>query len=409
MRTRALLVVGCLAVTAAFCLADGLKRIKLRDGRVVEGEIVEKTADSIKLRMKLGELTFPAGQVVTMEDVYDAKADYEQRLAKLKKDDAGANVELGRWAMEQGLLAEARKHFKAALEINKDDERAALLLRQLEAKLAQKPAAPEAGPTTGTATPDSGKLPFEMKDMVRIEDIHRIRQAELREGETVSVEFRNDVLERFIKGMAGVDRFREPTFVTQFKNWSSSKQARYMLSMLKENSPLRDDILVKGDPEFMKEFRSTVWRYVGGNCAASACHGAKEGRGGLKLYNYPGQNDYVDYTNFLILSTFHDKESLREMINRDHPEMSMMLQYSLPAQVAELKHSKQIPAVFGNRTHEGYQRTLKWIRDLEKLPRYEIKKRPPYVMETVRGPHGIRGGSEPAIAPTSAPAKPGKT
>jgi hypothetical protein len=399
MRSRALLLAACLSIAASFCLAGELKRIKLRDGRVIEGQIVEKTQTSIKVRMKLGELTFPTDQVTSMEDVHDAKADYEQRLAKLKKDDAGAQVELGRWAMEQGLLAEARTRFQAALELKKDDERAALLLRQVEAKLAGNPATPE---VASTHVPiDTGRQSFDMKDMVRIEDIYRIRQAELREGETAAVEFRNDVLERFIKAMAGKEEFRQPAFVQQFKNWAPSRQARYMLGRLEESSPLRNDILIKSDPEFMKEFRATLWRYASGNCATSACHGSKEGRGGLKLYNFPGQNDHVDYTNFLILSSFHNKENLRKAINRDHPEMSMVLQHALPPQVAELKHPKPIPAAFSNRTHEGYLRTLKWIRSLEKLPRYDIRKRPPFVMEPSSGLPGIRGGT-----PTSAPASP---
>jgi len=400
MRTN-ILVAACVMLAATACFAQPLKLIRLRDGRVLEGRIVERTDKIIKVRMKLGELSFPADQVVAVDDAFDPRGEYDKRLAAVDKTSPVAQVALGQWAMEQGFLREAKGHFQAALALQKDNERAALLLRQVEAKLAGQAGSPEAPPVS-TDTPKVAEL----KDLLRMEDIYRIRQAELRDGETVSVDFRNDAVDRFIKGMHGVDEFRQAGFERLFKGRTPSWQARYMLRHLAEDSPLRDDILIKSDPDFMRDYRLVVWRFVGPSCATSPCHGSQEGRGGLKLYNLPGQHEQADYTNFLILSNFYNTKTLARTIDRDHPEMSLLLQYALPPEQAEYKHPKKTSPAFGNRGLAGFQATLRWIRSLEKLPHYDIRNTYPYVMPRSRELPGIRTSKPTTTSAPGMPARP---
>jgi hypothetical protein len=216
------------------------------------------------------------------------------------------------------------------------------------------------------------------------------------------VEFRNDAIEKFIKTMRGVGDFQKEGFAQEFRKASKAKQARYILENAPVGDAIRDDIVVKTDPAAMREFRGPVWRWISTNCAATTCHGAEKGKKGLKLYNAPGSNVNVDYTNFLILDAFHTKSG-EQMIRRDDPEASLLLQYSLPKEQAQAHHPKKSKPAFTSRNAAGYKQTLEWIKGLAGPihPDYRIKERPPYVMAPPEGMPGLA----PSKTPTTQPAK----
>jgi hypothetical protein len=227
---------------------------------------------------------------------------------------------------------------------------------------------------------------------------------ELREDDkSIAVDFRNDVIEKFIKRMRGVEDFQKENFAQEFRKYSRAKQAKYILDKIPAGDPMQDDLIVKNDPLFMREFRGPTWRWISTNCAVTTCHGAEKGKGGLKLYNYPGNNPNVDYTNFLILDAFHTKSG-EQMIRRDDPESSLLLQYSLPSDQAQSHHPKKIKAAFTSRTAAGYKQTLEWIKGLAGPihPDYRIKERPPFVMPPPEGLPGLGPAKTPT---TTQPAK----
>jgi len=176
--------------------------------------------------------------------------------------------------------------------------------------------------------------------------------------------------------------------------------------------PIRDDIILKNDPPDMREFRGPIWKWISNDCAATSCHGSEKGKDGLKLYNVPGGNVNVDYTNFLILDSFRTKSG-DQIIRRDEGEASLLLQYALPNDLAKSRHPKKIRPAFTNREASGYKQTLEWIKSLAgpMHPDYRIKDRPPFVMAP---PEGLPGLSTPKTmpapkAPASRPAKKGDT
>jgi hypothetical protein len=357
------------------------------------GEVVEKGKETIKIRIRLGVLSFPLSEVKSIEPVHDPKSEYGERLAKLDKTSVAAQLALGRWAMDQGMLKEAQERFQAAAKLAPDDERAALLLRQVTARL-DKAGNGTREPSTPAGAGGASKLPVEEKSLLTAEDMSRIRLDELRENEAVTVDFRNDVVDRFIQAMEGLYEFRQPGFARRFRGYAKARQARYMIKHLDRASTLKDDIIIRSDPKFMKDFRRHVWAYVVRGCAASHCHGAKKGRGGLKLFNVVSRDERVDYTNFLILDSYYNKRGLR-MIDRDDPETSLLLQYALPTAQAEYKHSKKVSAALSGRTSSAYRQALQWVRDLEgpPHPQYSIRRRPPFVKKPPPGLPGIRTGS----------------
>ncbi len=384
----------CLLLSAT-CLAEK-KRIRLKNGRVFVGEIIEKTDDGIKVKGKLAVVFYRNDQIEAIESIRDPKGGYIQRLAKLDKTSAEAHVKLGQWAMENKLYKEAAACFQAALAIEKDHESAALLLRQAKARLKKVTGT---GGGNGT-TAGTEQVPFEPKLLVRMEDIYRIRLEEVRKGERISVRLQKNVVERFIRQMGGKGDFQDEGFTRKFRRFPRARQAEYILEKADRDDPLKDDIIVRTDPAFMRGFRRAVWPIVAGSCGSINCHGSAKGKGKLKLFNVASRNVNVDYTNFLILDSYHKKGLL--MIRRDDWERSLLLQYGLPAAQAEYRHPVKRKPVLPSRESSAYRQTLAWIKGLKgpRHPNYRIKHRPPNVMVPLAGLPGL-----PIGRPTTRPAK----
>jgi len=391
----------CLAM-ASFCLAEK-KQIKLKNGETIVGEVVEQTPEGIKVKGPLATVFYPRDRIVSIEAVYDVKEDYADRLAKLKKDDFKSRMELGRWALENKLHAEAVEHLEAAVKI-KSDERARLLLRQAKASLA---AARKAEHSSGRDNSGSSGLGgassrFDIRNMVSNEDIQRIRRCELSDNDRVNVELRNNVVKRFLDQVRGQGHFEQKGADAKFRRLPAARQARYIIEHVSADDPLINDIIIKTDPASMKTFRGSIWRWISGNCATSTCHGAIKGQGGLKLWNVAGRNDNVDYTNFLILDSFHTKKGL-QIIRRDEPEESLLLQFSLPDNQAKHRHPKEKRPAFSSRKTAGYKQTMNWILSLKRPlhPEYNLKSNPPHVMKRIDSMSGLSTSTIP-------PAKKGK-
>lgn len=71
-------------------------------------------------------LIFAAAPFVPVQDgaAKATKEEFERRFASLKKDDAKGFLELGNWAEKAGLAAEAKKAFRAVLDVDANNETA---------------------------------------------------------------------------------------------------------------------------------------------------------------------------------------------------------------------------------------------------------------------------------------------
>ncbi len=406
-------ILCCLLLVCGYCLAEK-KQIKLKNGETVIGEVVEQTPEGIKVKRPLATVFYPKDQIVSIEPLYDVKEDYADRLSKLKKDDFEGQLALGQWALENKLYTEAVKHLEEAVKL-KDEDRASLLLRQAKAKLEEARKTNETpskgGSESGSSAGGEGAT-FSMKNMVSDDDIQRIRMAELADDDRVTVELRKNVVDGFLDQVRGQGKFAEKTAAAEFRSWQPVRQAKYIIKEVGPDDPLRNDIIIKSDPASMREFRSGVWRWISTSCATAACHGSAKGKGGLKLWNVTGRNDNVDYTNFLILDSFHTKGDL-QVIRRDDPAESLLLQYGLPDNQAKHRHPKEKSPAFASSNSQLYKVTLDWIKSLKRPlhPEYGLKNLPPHVMKRIDPLSGLHPSSAPAPkekAPKDGKDKPGK-
>lgn len=381
------LIFGCVfCLLLAAAVVAKVQVVKLKSGAELKGEVTRNKDGSYEIRTDKGIVVVPADKVVSVEDVVTPRDEYEQRLAKLDLKDAKAHYELARWAFNAGLYVEARDLLTAALKLREEYPEARLLLRRVEGAIREQGAKPPVKPPVKPPIKDPLRLAgMKPEWFLTQQDIYRVRLEELRPKDVVPIRFKKKVLERFIGSMEGrwpEEMGREPD--RRFRGWTPVRKVNFILDNIDEdNVSIRDYIEIRRDPKFMVEFRRRVWPLVRQNCASVQCHGGKKIHGGLKLFNVKGKNDRVDYTNFVILSTYEKKG--RRLIERDHAEDSLLLQFGLPQALAESRHPKvpgRTRSAFSSRKVVNYRRMLKWISDLKgPLPRnYHLKWKPPFKM-----------------------------
>lgn len=94
--------------------------IHLKDGGIIEGEIIEKTEDTIKVKTTYGIVTLRKNQVTSTEKKLTAEQIYQKKLLKIDPNDTKAHYQLGLFCIKKGLNDYAIKEFKRALRIEPD-------------------------------------------------------------------------------------------------------------------------------------------------------------------------------------------------------------------------------------------------------------------------------------------------
>lgn len=383
----ALLAVLALAILVGPTSAE--KIVTLRNGRKLVGEVTE-VKDGYRIRLRAGAVVVVSSdEVLRIEEIKRPLNEFKRRLAATDKQDPEKLYELARWAADNNLLREARSVLERVLQLKPEDENAKLLLRLVELRLGPATTTTAPMPTTTTTTTKEAP-PIDAAKLLTLEDVYRIRLHELQRGDRVRVEFRDKLLDRFIESMRGTDIFRDSEGVRRFRQAPRVDQARYILENTDRDSPFRKDILIKTDPSVMLRFKTRVWRVISRSCASSSCHGGVKGQGRLKFFSMRSSDDRVVYTNFFILHAW--STAGRELIKRDNPEMSLLLQYGLPPKLARLRHPEQarISPIFRSPDDRNYKMIEEWIRSL-RYPltggyqtKYKLPGQPPTTTTTTQ-------------------------
>lgn len=91
--------------------------VRVKDGRVVEGRIVARSATALTVRTPTGLVTIAADQVDAVEPGPSVFDEYEDRR-KAAAETADAQTELARWCGERGLTGERTKHLQRAVALD---------------------------------------------------------------------------------------------------------------------------------------------------------------------------------------------------------------------------------------------------------------------------------------------------
>lgn len=404
------------AATATICLSTSLLLarqgvVKTRDGRTLEGDIVEKP-EQVEVTLHGIKTAVPRDNLAADVEYFDnIEARYKDKLAKLPaKPSVKDRLDLARWLFDVKAYDLALKEIAEAQKIDPNSADAATLEQTvMSQKRIERSRPPTGTGNTGTTTkPPAGtgatKPVAADAKFLTPEDINVIRQSEWRLNDRTPprVTVTPDLRKRFVDYKA--------LNANEFHALSPAAQA---FIILRDGLPeMRRELKITSDPQALMEFRRFVQPMVINNCATTGCHGSK-GVGKFFLFNANIERDDVAYTNFYILQNyrqmFGDVEHL--MIDRTYPDRSILAQFALNHEVAELDHPEvkglgHIKPFAANKNVQGFKNLINWITELVAgEPMYGIKYELPGKSTTKPT---STGPATPAKSAAPAPVTPGK-
>jgi hypothetical protein len=116
----ALLLLVALAAPLAFPARGDI--VHLATGRKIEGKVVSEDAEWVRIETKAGVQTIAREDVVKIEKIADPKADFAARRKALEAQKGSAKqwFDLGLWAEDKSLAAEAKLCFEKAVAADPD-------------------------------------------------------------------------------------------------------------------------------------------------------------------------------------------------------------------------------------------------------------------------------------------------
>ncbi len=374
MKTRTGVLCGC----AVFLLLAALLQAKpgvvtTRAGQAYEGDVTEEGA-AVTVKTRGVPIVIQRADVASIEYLGTLDEQYAQRVASLGANDVDGRVTIARWAFDDGRYDLARNALESALTIEPSHVDAIAMMESVRVQVRLERLKKEAdarraaatGPATVPATvastmPTPPPSPIEPRNLLSADDINTIRQFELKRTDNhVRINFARDVKKRFTT--AANMRPRDFNSLPQFEQ---------LQRILREGTAdMRRDVRIVSDPSSILEYRRNVQPLLLGSCATSGCHGAA-GAGGLMLFA-PADSEAVTYTNFFIMQTWARRPERqpgpfgageRRLIDRVEPSNSLLLNYGLPANIAEFDHPQVngYRPIFRNRDDSGYRRIAEWI------------------------------------------------
>lgn len=387
MITRCVLLACCAVLLAATVAMGTPGTVMTRDGQKFVGDVTERT-DDVVVNVKGVETIILRGNIesITYSESFDKE--FATRMAALAPDDVPGRIALARWAFDQQQYEKARDALHSALAIDPNSREASDMLNLVRGQMRLEQAKPSDGSSSGSAPkahspgPPNPLSPVERK-LISTADINVIRQRELKSGDNVNIRFEKNVVKRFTD-------YDNRNF-SEFNALGKTEQALVIFE--KGDPSMQEDVRIMSDPPAVLEFRQKIQPLVLNGCASLQCHGGPQG-GNFVLFS-PADNDAITYTNFYILMQYRKKvegndtgvfggQQERSMVDRGNAVRSLLVQYGLPADLAEIEHPHVMGyvGIFRSREDPKYRMVVRWMNEsLAPLAkdyniRYELPTRP---------------------------------
>jgi len=288
--------------------------------------------------------------------------EFNGRLSALDRKDVAARLDLANFAIAHNMYPQARELLVAALALEPGNRNATDLLHKVDEQI--KASQPETKPVA--PAPD---LPPVRPGLVRArrtltpDEINFIRQTEWTENDQdikvqVAAEARKGAIDLGLIDANAISRMTPADI-----GWE----------IIKHGPPgLRKDVKVASDPGSLASYRK-VHRLIINTCATGACHNTEKG-GKFFLFT-ERQDDATILSDYLILQQFSTTINgvEHEMIDRLHPEGSLLTQFALPPALADLPHPKAAGYLAPTKAPFALNQIKQWIADLPAVaPSYNI-------------------------------------
>jgi hypothetical protein len=353
--------------------------IHTRDGKTIEGEIVEEKPDAVIVAIRGIKTSVPRDNIAGNIEYFDSiEARYQDKLKKLPKNaTAKDHLELARWLFDVKQYDLALQEIDAARKIDPNSSEAATLeqtvMSQRRIERAKAGGDTPTPPAPGVNTPKPSDKPApgaaaaaaDKPKLLTTSDINTIRQMEWKENDPnpPRVTVPPDVRKRFVEYKA-----LNPA---EFAALSMPAQAYFIL---REGTPdMRKDIKITTDPASLAEYRRAVQPLVLNNCATAGCHNAQHHSAGFGLYTNNAEREDVAYTNFYLLQKYEkkmgDPPATFMMIDRTYAERSLLSQFTLPPDHADLARHPHVPGqvwkpIAASKSAPQYRTIVNWMKSL---------------------------------------------
>lgn len=339
------------------------------------GDVDETTAPGkVEINSAQGKVLLDSRNVEKITYFNSPAEEFAGRVSALDRKDVAARVELAKFAVANNMYPEARQLLVAALVIEPANSAAADLLRQVDEKIkaAHPPETAPVAPPVDANAPPAKPGSVRARRTLTPDEINFIRQNEWTEADT---DLRVQVAPEGLRGALALGLV-DPDAVRNMT------PAQIGWEIVKRGPPgLRKDVKIASDPGFLLTYRTHVQKFVITSCATGACHNTDKG-GNFYLYTEPLQSDATVVTDYMILQQYVKtiKGIEYQMIDRLHPENSLLLQFALPPNLAAIPHPKAAGYVPPTKRPFLLNQVKEWIRSLPAVaPTYDIdlSKPPP--------------------------------
>lgn len=360
--------IGIGLLTATAMAKPGV--VKTKAGQTLEGDVDDR-GDTVIVDIRGIQTTVDRKNVASIEYPPSIEEQFAQQRSKLDAKDVKGRIGLARWAFDRRRYDLARALLEEALAIDPNSREATDLAETVHSQIRMERLATESSEESRASSP-SGRVAARPsvasgsadRRHLSPADINVIRQMELAADEPVRVRLENDVQRRYVSAYEiSAGQFARLTPWERATEIINSKDERFIA-----------DVKILEDPRSIREYRGTIQRLILSGCATTSCHGGPAG-GSLVLFTNSANSDPVVYTNFYILQNYrHDAGQAGQapaegagpahrMIDRATPERSLLLQYALPMQSADLPHP-DVPGyrpIFSSRRDPRYRQILDWM------------------------------------------------
>jgi hypothetical protein len=360
------LLVTLMAVAGLASAKPGI--VTTKAGQVFEGDVVEEaevvivtTASGVKMRV-------PRTSIASIEYVGTFPERLAEKRSKLAAGDVKGRLELAQWCLERRQYPAARELAEEALRIDPNSRAATDLLEliriqvQMDRKSTAGAVVPETVVESVTAAPPTPATQPASVPRLTSDEVNTIRLAELRQGDVARINIPTRTRQEFAT--------RKNLKFQDFNALSPLEQAIRIRES--DEKDLAATIKVHSDPIAIADFKKSVQPIVLQNCATSACHGG-DTAGTFRLIN-PAADDIATYTNFYILQNTGTKVTTgsgglfagpasRRLIERGRGADSLLVNYLLPASVADYDHPElpEMRAMARTRDDKRLQAIVSWM------------------------------------------------
>ncbi len=362
--------------------------ITMRDGRVIEGDVVRETPDAITLDIQGIETTLPRKDITNLEFTKSLLDEYKERKAGIKPDQKGDWYALARWLYDQNSAEAdqlAQTELKALLAQHPNYQAAQILLTVVEKRQAERNQTVRPGPV---APPPPGPPPSDVPTddeplMLTKPQAQLLKVYEVDLSTKPRVIVPQPVADRFYetyRNQPVLESFQGATGKRRFLRLEGYEQLSHIFQARARD--LYDQVIVRDEPNSLKTFRSKINPlYLARYCGA--CHGKPDSE---KFYVFTerSSSESAAYSNFLILN--RATATGENLIDYTQPRRSLLVQYGLPSHEATTPH----PEVPGRRPYytglkdKRIEMITNWIQnDLNRVTplsypiEYEIPQRGP--------------------------------